>query len=247
MTAQSAAESPVEPSDQTPVEPVDEAQPLSAYVRGTLSLHFDGGAVVTRRAAQLDARAFLNKQKDAEESDEVTWNSRRWFTWASEHVVYSAFDADIDQNWEITPRDRRHLAFAGHPHGVIASLVRFWERRGRRDEPMYSPRVVVGLYFMALDGVGRRAWEVAARVFEGTDGAAHAARDWADFDRGPMPETGDAGAADPSEWSVHDDAEPEQADADSQDSPQPDPAATDAESEGDTSSADDIATDDHDA
>lgn len=178
MTAQSAAEPPAEQSEPKSDEPIDEPQPLSAYVRGTLTVHFDGGAVATRRAAQIDARAFLRKQKDAEESDEVTWSSRSWFTWANEHVVYSSFDADADQNWEITSRDRVRLTHAGHPHGVVASLVRFWERRGRRDEPMYSPRVVVSLHHLALDGVSGRDWEAVARLFEGTAGAERAARAW---------------------------------------------------------------------
>ena len=69
-----------------------------------------------------------------------------------------------------------HTAWPGHPHGIVASLVHLWERRGKREEPMYSPRVIAGLHNLALDGSSRRLWELAARVFEGQAGADEATR-----------------------------------------------------------------------
>jgi hypothetical protein len=151
---------------------LDVAHPLSAYVHGLLTVHFGGGAIVKHRMSQLDARAFLAKQTDDEHSDEITWESRSWFTWARDRVVFASFSADRDQNWPITPEDRRRLTKAGHPHGVIASLVSLWGESGRCAEPGYSIRSIVTLHQTARDGADRTIWEAAARTCAGTRGAA---------------------------------------------------------------------------
>lgn len=183
MSTPPAAEAAVASSTQSSLDPCDVAQPLSAFVQGVLTVHFDQGAVATRRTAQMDARAFLEKQTGSENTDSVTWHAEHWFTWANERMVFSSFDADRDQNWEVTPNDRGRLSEAGHERGVIGSLLRLWERRGRGDEPSYSIRAVVSLHQFALDGADRATWEIAARTFEGAHGAVQIAKAWKDQTR----------------------------------------------------------------
>lgn len=159
-----------------PVSPGDIPRPLSGFVQGVLTVHFDRGAVATRHMPQCDARTFLAKQKGSENDDCVTWDTEHWFSWADQRVVFYAFDVDPDQNWDIEPEDRRRLVESGHRQGVITSLLRFWRRRGRIDEPTYSPRAIAVLHQYALNGPGLHEWETAARVFEGAEGAAKIAR-----------------------------------------------------------------------
>ena len=162
----------------------DEPQPLSAYVKGTLRLQFSGGAVAERATSQYDARIVLAMQKEDRTSDSVGWASQQWFTWDDTAVVFSSFDAFRDQNWAISPEDRTKAESAGHPRGIIASLVDYWERSGRTDEPMYSVNAIVALYWLALDGTDRALWEAAAKAVEGRRGAEGVARVYREAEHG---------------------------------------------------------------
>lgn len=153
-------------------DPADEPHPLSAYVKGTLRFHFAGGAVVEREGSQQDARAVLAMQQDEQTNDRIGWESLHWFQWQPSHLVFSSYDAHPDQNWAIDPGERQKLANAGHRHGVISSLVGYWELQDRRTEPAYSVRAIVALHQFARDGVDRKTWEAAARALEGRRGAA---------------------------------------------------------------------------
>ncbi|QWF21780.1 hypothetical protein KM427_23115 [Nocardioides sp. LMS-CY] len=209
MTANPTAEAEASPDDEPEVHADDVAHPLSAYVHGVLTIHFDGGAAVTREASQLDARGFLAKQKEAESSDAVTWETRSWFHWASSRVVFSSFDADRDQTWAIRAGDRRRLAKTGHDRGVVASLVEFWASRDERREPLYSIRAMVLLHQTALSGVERGTWEAVARAYEGERGAAFLARTYRDA-RGRVSIPVDVNDEDV----VDDEAQPDEADGD---------------------------------
>lgn len=170
------------------VDPGDVPHLLSAYVQGLLTVHFERGAVATRRTSQFDARSFLDKQREEENDDDVTWETRRWFSCENSRVVFASLDASTDQNGEITPEQRRRLVDAGHRQGVVDSLVRMWERRARSEEPRYSLRAIASLHQMAVDGTDRRAWEAAARAFEGQAGALRLAEIWHRVDSPPSPE-----------------------------------------------------------
>lgn len=178
MSAQPATDTPDASPNANRADPLDVPQPLSAFVRGVLTVHFEGGAVVSRATSQWDARDFLSKQKGAEGNDHLTWESAHWFSWAEERVVFTSFDTETDQNWELTPDERRRLSKAGHEHGVVASLVTLWGATGRADEPAYSLRAIVTLNQMALDGSSRMAWEASARLLEGANGADRVAQAW---------------------------------------------------------------------
>jgi hypothetical protein len=176
MTTESGTES-TTPAKPPAVDPADIPHPLSTAVKGRLRIHFEnGGGVVERACSQYDARAFLAQQQKDQATDLVDWDTPAWFSWKASKVVFSSFDADRDQNWNIAPEDRERLAKAGHRHGVVRSLVDFWERQERGDEPAYSIAALVALHFLALDGVERWVWESAARVYEGERGAALMAR-----------------------------------------------------------------------
>ena len=221
MTSNATPEAADAPAAE-PVDPLNEPRPLSEFVQGVLTMHFQDGASVSRRATQADARAFLRKQKGTENSDDVDWCTWTWFTWADERVVYSSFEADNDQNWDVSPEDRRRLSASGHPHGVVASLVEFWRRRGRRTEPTYSVRVIAALHNTALDGAGRPMWEAAARLFEGTEGAARLAEAFPDHGVHREPADGDepADSTDP-EMSDDEDKGTDAADSASDDAAAP--------------------------
>lgn len=178
MPAQPATDTPDASPSANRADPLDVPQPLSAFVRGVLTVHFESGAVVSRAMSQWDARDFLSKQKGAESSDHLTWESAHWFSWVDERVVFTSFDTETDQNWELTPDERRRLSKAGHGHGVIVSLVTLWGTTGGADEPAYSLRAIVALHQMALDGTSRMAWEASARLLEGADGADRVAQAW---------------------------------------------------------------------
>jgi len=169
MTSTEPEEAPQDPTDYSAGgdRSDDAALPLSGYVRGTLRVYFQGGAVVERPAAQADARAFLAMQKDERGTDHVDWMSRQWFTWDPAKVVFSSFDAYKDQNWPISPEDRRKLEAAGHPKGIVTSLVDYWTARNRRTEPTYSVQAIAALHSLALETPDRKIWEAAAKAFEG--------------------------------------------------------------------------------
>ncbi|MFC5175641.1 hypothetical protein [Nocardioides taihuensis] len=156
----------------------DVAYPLSSHLQGVLIIQFERGAVVMTPTSQADARSVVAKQRGEESSDALTWRSRRWFSWAEERVVFSSFDIDADQNWEITPEERYALTDAGHAHGVVDSLARLWKRQNRADEPKYSTRAVATLHQMAVTGSKRSTWETAARLLEGDSGALLLAEIW---------------------------------------------------------------------
>ena len=172
MTAEPDSDHDRPEDDLVSPDSLDVVHPLSAYVNGLLTVHFNGGDIVEHRTSQLDARAFLAKQTHDEKSDDITWEARSWFTWTKDRVVFASFSADSDQNWSIPPEDRRRLAKAGHPYGVIASLVSLWSGSGRGAEPEYSIRSIVTLHQTARDGTERAIWEAAARTCAGTRGAA---------------------------------------------------------------------------
>ena len=215
MTADPPPKATPRPDDEAVAREDDIAHPLSAYVHGVLTIHFDGGAAVTREASQCDARAFLVKQKAAESADAVTWETRSWFHWDSSRVVFSSFDADRDQSWAVSPDDRRRLAKAGHAWGVVGSLLDFWASRDERREPLYSIRALVLLHQTALSGVERGTWEVVARAYEGERGAALLARKYRDAPgRASMPVDIKGNEHVVDDDLVDDDAQPEAADGD---------------------------------
>ncbi len=153
----------------------DQAHPLSTFVRGTLRFHFAAGAVVEREGTQADARAVLAIQKDERISEEIGWDALHWFNYQGSQLVFCSFDARADQNWPISASDRDRLSNAGHPDGVVASLVRYWQRQDRRTEPRYSIHAVVALHRFACGGEDEASWEAAARMLEGDRGASLAA------------------------------------------------------------------------
>lgn len=186
MTTTAIPSEPAPPSNGT--DPADETQPLSAFVQGTLRLHFAHGAEVTRQVSQEDARSVLAMQKEDRTNDQIDWHSQHWFTWQPDQIVYTSFDTNRDQNWKIAPADRQRLIDAGHPGGVIASLVAYWSSQERRSEPCYSVRAVVALYTFARDGADRETWQAAARALEGRRGAAKLARAFKDADSPVVPD-----------------------------------------------------------
>lgn len=213
MTAEPSPKTAPSPDDEPEVRDDDIARPLSAFVHGVLTIHFDGGSPVNRQVSQFDARSFLDKQKDVESTDAVTWETRSWFHWDNSRVLFSSFDADRDQTWAVSPDDRRRLVKAGHSHGVVGSLVEFWENRDQRREPLYSIRAIVLLHHTALSGVERSTWEVVARAYEGERGAALLARTYRDApDRASMPVDINGNEHVVDDDLVDDDAEPEAAD-----------------------------------
>lgn len=66
---------------------LDAPHPLSVSVRGVMTVQFEGGAVVSRRTGQRDARAFRRKQEGVEASDHVRWDSAHWFSWDDARVA----------------------------------------------------------------------------------------------------------------------------------------------------------------
>lgn len=102
MTTEPTTES--APTESPTPDPADVAHPLSAAVKGRLRIHFENGAgLVERVCSQYDARAFLAQQHEDQGSDLVDWDTRAWFSWQASKVVFSSFDADRDQNWNVCP------------------------------------------------------------------------------------------------------------------------------------------------
>ncbi|WP_166133947.1 hypothetical protein [Nocardioides ochotonae] len=159
------------------VDPGDVTAPLSAFLHGVLVIHFDRGAVVRRRMSQSDARAFLAKQDGKENNDDAT-RAAHWLRWDGDRVVFASFDRLVDQNFAISPEERRHLKSAGHEHGILDSLARLWDSRPHPSEPTYSPRAVAVLQQIALSGASPRRWERAAVRLEGEAGADLVAGAW---------------------------------------------------------------------
>ena len=148
---------------------VKTAHPLSQWLMGTLTLHFDGGAVVEQRV-HLDVAKRVQRMFDKEqESDFLGWSALKWLQWDSSRVVFSSFEVAEDGGWPLKAEEREALARVDHPHGILRSLVDWWEMESE-SEPCYSLVALHTLHRAAVEGMEREAWNAFARRTEGEAG-----------------------------------------------------------------------------
>lgn len=162
--------------EDTMTSTFDEPVALSGWIRGTLRLVFSRGATVEQPMSLEDARGVRETIDASRVGDALPWHSTAWLQLTSDEVVYINFSSDREHSWPISAEERRKLQAAGHSHGVVSSLLEYWRERGRSDEPSYSPRAILALHQIAVDGVTMEVWQSAARVVEGAKGAARLAR-----------------------------------------------------------------------
>lgn len=141
--------------------------PLSAWVRGTLTIHFEG-AVVKHPVSMEEAHRFDQMVNDRRSSDAVDWSAVKWFTFDSTKVLFSSFEPDEDYGWPLTPEERDRLAKSGHPHGILRSLLNHWASRDH--EPAYSPLVMHHLFKAAHEGTSSEVFYRLADKLEGEAG-----------------------------------------------------------------------------
>lgn len=180
-------------------------KPLSHWATGTLTLHFAEGAVVERQMHLDEARNVEAILSSRRESDALHWNALAWFQFESSKVVFSSFRVSEDGGWPMDPEERRAVAKAGHPHGVLRSLFDLWSGEDQ-PEPEYSPFVLHYLHTAAAEGMGRLQWDALARGTAGTGGAKALVTAIADFE---ADESRKAPATE--DLTVDDSAEPEDA------------------------------------
>lgn len=145
----------------------DRPHELSAWVRGTVTIHFEG-AVVERSVSQRDARTLSQMVAKERSADVVDWAASHWFTFAEERVLFADFKVDEDYGWPLEPKERETLKARGHEVGFMHTLVRFWDGQGR--EPRYSARAMGSLFAMALEN-DVSTFERLAEALEGEEGA----------------------------------------------------------------------------
>lgn len=174
---------------------------LSHWVVGTFTFHFSEGSVVTQRMHLDEARRVEAMLSGTRESDALEWHALVWFHFDPERVVFGSFVVAEDGGWSMTPGDRDAVTKAGHPHGVLRSLLDCWAER-RNSEPEYSLHALSLLNQAAVDGLDRKKWTQLTLAMQGKDGA----RRIADTIRGYQ-------KSGPEQPTADDLAEPEQAPA----------------------------------
>jgi len=147
---------------------VTTSHPLSRWVVGRLKLHFDGGSVVERNVHLDEARRIRQVLDGEQESDALMWHALRWLQWDASRVVFTSFDVAEDGGWALDPDEREALVKAGHPHGILHSLVAYWSEQ--EGEPKYSLFSLYELHRAAVAGMTRKDWEEMARRGQGDRG-----------------------------------------------------------------------------
>lgn len=147
---------------------VDEPIPLTAWIRGTLTIHFTGGTVVKHRTTLLDAHTFEQMMNKKRSSDALDWSATEWKQWRAKKVLFSTFEHDEDYGWRLTPEDRTQLNKNGHHHGILATLLNHW--RNADLEPSYNA-VAMHLLFQNAKEHDLASFAHLADILEGTQGA----------------------------------------------------------------------------
>lgn len=197
-----------------------EPEPLTAWVRGTLRMHFAGGHVADIELCQETADRVRRQVEGREGPDHVEAAGSRWFQYSSSEVVLLEWSPGPDYGWgAITPTERTALRQAGHPKGTLGSLVRMWDEEAH--VPSFCAVALHYLHLSAKKGMPLREWERIARTLEG-EGARRVLGDAA----AEVPDLSDG---------VDDSAVPE-------DAPLVDQEMNGSDREGPTSSSDDAST-----
>jgi hypothetical protein len=149
-----------------------ELVPLAQWIRGTVRMHFSGGHVATLRMSQADAHEVQLQIDDRLGSLDVTW-SRSWIQYKSEDIVLLEWQADPELGWApLRSDEKRRLAEAGHPHGILASLLHAWRTEGIRNDPRYCITALWTLHHLALSDITSDRWRQLAMSLEGEKGVA---------------------------------------------------------------------------
>lgn len=152
-----------------------QARPLSQWIMGRARIHFRSGHVVDQRMSRATAERLRLIIDNREGSDRLRWSDTTWLQFASEEVVMVDFNADPELGWTLTREERTKQAANGHPHGILTTLVDWWEDRDG-PEPAYSLEAMA-LFDKALtDGVNGRVLDQLFEDFEGDAGATRLAR-----------------------------------------------------------------------
>lgn len=107
------------------------ARPLSRWIMETLTIHFDGGAVVEQRL-HLDEAQRIQRMFDKEqEGDFLGWSTLKVLQWDSARVVFSSFQVAEDGGLLLKPGEREALSRVDHPHESCApsSTTGRWSAR----------------------------------------------------------------------------------------------------------------------
>lgn len=149
---------------------IHQAKPLTRWLVGTITLHFAEGAVVERKLYLEEARRMQAMLAETRAGDALDWHALAWFQFEGQQVVFSSFLAAEDGGWAMDPDEREAVAKAGHPHGVLRSLVDYWSGKNV-SEPEYSLLALHVLHRAAVEGMDRPEWESLARRTLGSTGA----------------------------------------------------------------------------
>lgn len=149
---------------------LDTPQPLTDWLKGTLTLVFAHGVTVTRHVALSTATEVRQVAAGSREPDRLGWCETGWLQFESEQVVFIDFDLDEDGGWPLSADDRRTLDLTPYSRGVLVALRDYWQgQKGR--EAAYSARAIVTLHHNTLTNPAPEKWARIVRALEGQTGA----------------------------------------------------------------------------
>lgn len=163
----------LDPSWSQLVTDIDTPEPLTDWLKGTLTLGFSHGATVTRNASLSTAQVVRDIAAGKREGDWLRWPDTGWFQMATEQVVFTEFVLAEDGGWPLAAEERRTLADTSYPRGLLVALRDFW-KTDMGPEVSYSARALLLMHQSLLTDPPIEFLGRMARDFEGDTGAARA-------------------------------------------------------------------------
>jgi len=152
------------------VTDIDTPEPLTDWLKGTLTLVFAHGATVTRHTPLSTAIEVRQIAAGTREADRLGWCETGWLQFEREQLVFTDFVLDEDGGWPLSADDRRTLDLTPYNRGVLVALRDYWQSQ-KSPEVAYSARAIVTLHRNTLRNPAPEAWARMARALEGEAGA----------------------------------------------------------------------------